>query len=116
MSENFRKSNRISSADEIRIIQKKGVSFNFFPFRAYRLKNNLKHPRMAVAITKKAGNAVVRVRARRHIREFFRKNKDLLGFFDYYFFSSLPLASYKKSDWKKFGVQWMGVATRSAGV
>ena len=46
----------------------------------FALPNGLAHARLGVAATRKLGNAVVRNRAKRLIREVFRRNKPAPGF------------------------------------
>ena len=50
----------------------------------YSLKNNLKVNRMGITVNKKTGNAVLRNRAKRVIREAFRHiEKDLIEGYDF---------------------------------
>lgn len=42
------------------------------------LARNKSHPRLGLTVSKKVGNAVVRNRVKRRIREYFRKNKRLI--------------------------------------
>ncbi|EKD41238.1 MAG: ribonuclease P [uncultured bacterium] len=96
---------RIRSNDEIRLIRSSGERIKVYPFIIYRLKNNLHFARLAIAITRKAGNSVVRNRFKRLLRETFRLNKPLFGNFDYYFFSATPLSKISKVQQKLFGNQ-----------
>ncbi len=46
--------------------------------RLYFCENNLKYSRLGISIKKSFGKAVIRNRAKRHIREFFRTTKHKL--------------------------------------
>ncbi len=78
-SQKFTKSARIlSSADYRRITGpgRKSVSSHFLLF--VLLGVDVKEPRLGMTVSKKVGNAVVRNRIKRTIREFFRKNRSRL--------------------------------------
>lgn len=46
-------------------------------------RNELKHPRLGITVSKKVGNAVCRNRIKRFVREFFRHNQELFFSADY---------------------------------
>lgn len=95
------KQDRLSSTDEIRAIRLKGKRHYVDPIVVFRYPNELKTPRIAVTITRKAGKSVVRNQAKRKIRELFRRNKDIMGSYDYVFFASKGLAPLSADDWKR---------------
>ena len=45
----------------------------------FALRNELGAPRLGIAATQKIGNAVIRNRAKRRVRELFRSHKPLTG-------------------------------------
>ncbi|MBI2339235.1 MAG: ribonuclease P protein component [Deltaproteobacteria bacterium] len=97
--ERFTRSERINDGRLIRRIRNRGESFKGGGIRLFRLQNDFGRPRLALVFTRRFGPSVVRNRARRLIREFFRKNKGSLGCWDYLFFSDRPLPSFSKTDW-----------------
>ena len=44
----------------------------------FALPNEIGYPRLGITVTRKVGNAVVRNRIKRAVRELFRRNRDLL--------------------------------------
>lgn len=95
---NFTKKERISSNDEIGLICKEGKRYRAPPFIVFRRPNQWNYPRIAIAITKKGGNSVLRNKAKRKLREFFRLNKKPLGSYDYFFYSSFDV-DLQKEKW-----------------
>jgi ribonuclease P protein component len=57
-----------------------GVKVHGRVFTLFRLPNGLEHGRLGIAATRKLGGAVVRNRAKRLVREVFRRNKLAPGF------------------------------------
>lgn len=51
----------------------------------YFAPNNLDHPRLGIAVSKKLGNAVSRNKAKRILREYFRHNVAVFGDYDLVF-------------------------------
>ena len=100
MSEKFKKSERISRSLEIRKIRARGERFSVLQFQISRVPNDA-GPRLAIAITRKAGHSVVRNRVKRKLRELFRKNKETFGSFDYFFFINRSVAPLLEEDWIK---------------
>ena len=75
MSETFPKSNRILKRDEFRYVYNHGLKLQYKYFTAFVLSNKTEAARIGITATKKFGNSVERNRARRLVREAFRKNK-----------------------------------------
>jgi ribonuclease P protein component len=75
MNESFPKSNRILRRSEFRHVYEKGRKFRASFFNAFVMENGSGEPRLGITTTRKMGNAVTRNRARRLLREVFRKNK-----------------------------------------
>jgi ribonuclease P protein component len=73
----FPKKERIRRRAEFLRIFRQGTKFRTAHFRISSLPNGRTHPRLGIAVGKKAGSAVVRNRLKRRIREFYRQNKGL---------------------------------------
>ena len=100
MSEKFQKKYRISRSLEIRKIRAHGERFTVRSFQITRLKSE-KGPRLVIAITRRAGGSVARNRVKRKLRDLFRKNKDLLGSYDYFFFINRPVGPLDEPAWQE---------------
>ncbi len=77
-SERFRKSLRLRFRHEFLRVQDRGVRVLADPLLALALKNSLGVTRLGITISSKVGNAVVRNRIRRWLRELFRKRRTSL--------------------------------------
>ncbi|MEW6130684.1 MAG: ribonuclease P protein component [Acidobacteriota bacterium] len=77
MSEHFPKSHRILRRAEFRQVYQQGRRFQAKFFTAFVIDNQGNQTRLGITTTRKMGNAVRRNRARRLLREVFRKNKQL---------------------------------------
>ena len=77
-SEKFPKSDRILKRDRFREVYDTGRKIQATYFTAFVLPNQSKKPRIGITATRKFGNSVERNRARRRVRESFRKNKWLV--------------------------------------
>ena len=77
-SENFPKANRVLKRGTFRQVYEKGRKIHTKHFTAFVLENADGQPRLGITATKKMGNSVERNRARRLVREVFRKNKRLV--------------------------------------
>jgi len=73
--ETFPKSNRILHRAELREVYTKGRKVQAKFFTAFVMDNSLGRTRLGITATRKMGKAVKRNRARRLVREVFRKNK-----------------------------------------
>ena len=71
----FPKTDRILKRDLFRRVYEQGRKLQFRYFTAFILAKQDNGPRIGVTATRKIGNAVQRNRARRLVREAFRKNK-----------------------------------------
>lgn len=78
VSENFPKSSRLLKRDEFRRVYDEGRKVQARYFTAFVLTNSHEQPRIGITVTRKAGKSVRRNRARRLVREVFRKNKLLV--------------------------------------
>ncbi|PYT08175.1 MAG: ribonuclease P protein component [Acidobacteria bacterium] len=78
VSEKFPKTNRILKRDVFRRVYEKGRKIHFRYFTAFVLATRAGTARIGITATRKIGNSVERNRARRLIREAFRKNKWLV--------------------------------------
>ena len=75
VSEKFPKTDRILKRDLFRRVYEQGRKVQFRYFTAFVLAKQEQGVRIGVTATRKIGNSVERNRARRLIREAFRKNK-----------------------------------------
>jgi ribonuclease P protein component len=73
--EQFPKSERILKRDEYRHAYDQGRKYKAKYFTAFVLPNKLERARLGITATRKVGKSYKRNRARRLIREVFRKNK-----------------------------------------
>lgn len=78
VSEKFPKTDRILKRDVFRRVYEKGRKLQFGHFTAFVLAKNAGKARVGITATRKIGNSVERNRARRLVREAFRKNKWLV--------------------------------------
>ncbi len=78
MGESYSPRERIRKKKDFSYLYRKGRATRGKYFNLICLPNSLSYSRMAVVASKKIGNAVQRNRARRRIRELFRRNKELL--------------------------------------
>ena len=77
-SEKFPKTDRILKRDTFRRVYEEGRKIHFSYFTAFVLTKQTPRPRIGITTTRKMGNSVERNRARRLVREAFRKNKWLV--------------------------------------
>lgn len=77
-SEKFPKTDRILKRDVFRRVYEQGRKLQARYFTAFVLPNLGERSRLGITTTRKIGNSVERNRARRLVREAFRKNKWLV--------------------------------------
>jgi ribonuclease P protein component len=77
-SEKFPKTDRILKRDVFRRVYEQGRKIQSRYFTAFVLTKQTPRPRIGITATRKMGNSVERNRARRLVREAFRKNKWLV--------------------------------------
>jgi ribonuclease P protein component len=77
-SQKFPKTNRILKRGIFRRVYEEGRKIQARHFTAFVLQNSGEQPRIGITATRKMGNSVERNRARRLVREVFRKNKWLV--------------------------------------
>jgi len=80
MAESLSPRERIRKKKDFLILYKKGYRYKSKYFNLIGLSNALTYSRAGVVASRKVGNAVARNRAKRWIRELFRRNKDLLAY------------------------------------
>ncbi|HWC78189.1 MAG TPA: ribonuclease P protein component [Blastocatellia bacterium] len=74
-SEQFPKKNRILKRDRFRHVYEQGRKIHTKYFTAFVLKGSDHDARVGITVTRKVGDSVQRNRARRLVREAFRRNK-----------------------------------------
>ena len=77
-AEAFPKTLRLRSRAEFLKVQSKGQKVSAEPLLGLYLANGLQVTRLGLTVSSKVGNAVVRARIRRYLRECFRKKKSSL--------------------------------------
>ena len=74
-SAKFSKADRILARDRFRRVYDGGRKVQCEYFTAFVMENEIGRPRLGITATRKIGNSVERNRARRLVREAFRRNK-----------------------------------------
>jgi ribonuclease P protein component len=75
----FTRSERVRRRAEYQQVYDRGVKVHGRTFTLFRFTNGLQVGRLGIAATRKLGGAVVRNRAKRMVREVFRRNKPAPG-------------------------------------
>lgn len=77
-SERFPKAARLRKRPEFLTVQNRGEKFQAGPFFTVLALGTPdgREKRLGITVSSKVGNAVTRVRIRRHVREFYRRNRD----------------------------------------
>jgi ribonuclease P protein component len=78
MAESLAPRERIRKKKDFLVLYRKGYRYKSKYFNLIGLSNDLAFSRVGVVASRKVGNAIVRNRAKRWMRELFRRNKDLL--------------------------------------
>jgi ribonuclease P protein component len=73
--ERFRPRDRIRKRSEYQVIYDKGRRIPSGSFVLFVMKNGVGHARLGITVTKRIGGAVQRNRAKRLLREIFRRHK-----------------------------------------
>lgn len=76
----FDRSEHVRRRAEFQQIYDRGIKVHGRTFTLFRFPNGLQFGRLGIAATRKLGGAVVRNRAKRLVREVFRRNKLAPGF------------------------------------
>jgi ribonuclease P protein component len=77
MAESLAPRERIRKKKEFSVLYKKGCRYKSKYFSLIGLSNALTYSRVGVVASRKVGDAVARNKAKRWMRELFRRNKDL---------------------------------------
>ena len=76
--ERFPQSIRLRKRKDFLRVQDQGIKVSVAPLLALALKNSLNVTRLGITVSSKVGNAVLRNRIRRRLREIFRKRRHWL--------------------------------------
>jgi ribonuclease P protein component len=79
MSESLPLRERIRKKKDFIILYRKGNRYRAKYFNLIYLSNTLAYSRVGVVASRKVGNAVTRNKAKRWMRELYRRNKDLFA-------------------------------------
>ncbi len=98
--ERFRPQDRIRKRSEYQTIYDRGERIPSAHFVLFVMRNGTGRPRLGITVTRRVGGAVQRNRAKRLIREIFRKHKTELMNVDIVVNgrSGLPAADYRRLE------------------
>lgn len=95
----FDKKSRILKRDDFLRIGQKGRRLRTKYFTVLYIENDIGNKRCGLTVSKKIGNAVIRNRVKRRLREFFRLNRDnLKSSTDYIFIARKGSSQIKYSE------------------
>ena len=78
-SQTFQAADRVLRSADFERIYRDGKRLSGPSFAVFILPNGLERSRLGLTVTRKLGNAVVRNRSKRIVREIFRKNRQAFG-------------------------------------
>jgi ribonuclease P protein component len=105
----FLKEDRLRKRSEFLLLSKKGHKFYAPDFLLIRHDHDGNSSRIGITVSRKVGNAVVRNRVKRYIREFFRTNRALFLNADY---SVIARSGAANIDYAKVCKELSDVLTR----
>jgi ribonuclease P protein component len=76
----FTKKDRLRKRKEFLDLSKTGNTVHVSQFLAVFASNSYDRTRLGITVSRKVGNSVVRNRIKRHVREYFRKNRHTFQF------------------------------------
>ena len=103
----FRKKQHLISNDQFRAVLSRKCPAQNGLARLYIAENSCEHPRIGISVSKTCGNAVIRNRIKRLIRQAFRINQhDIPQEYDYLLIFSLKMSKKSKNDYAKKVSAW----------
>jgi ribonuclease P protein component len=96
----FRPHDRIRKRSEYQVVYDRGQRIPSTTFVLFVLRNGCGRPRLGITVTRRVGGAVQRNRAKRLVREIFRRHKQELADVDIVVNgrSGLPVADYARLE------------------
>jgi len=100
VSQSFRPQDRIRKRSEYKAIYDRGQRVPSTSFILFVTRNDLGRPRLGITVTRRLGGAVQRNRAKRLVREIFRRHKTELQNVDIVVNgrTGLPAAEYRRLE------------------
>jgi len=83
MNQSYLKTERLRKSQDYKRVAKMGCKYTTPHFVILVQKNTLNKPRLGLTVSRRVGNAVIRNTLKRHLKEYFRKNKNFLKNNDY---------------------------------
>ena len=95
----FRKDQRLRTNEQFKSVLDHNCCVRNSDLLLFTAENDCKYPRLGVSVSKSCGNAVVRNRVKRLIRESFRQNQhEIAQSYDYLVIAAKPKGKKKKNS------------------
>ncbi|MEM7165922.1 MAG: ribonuclease P protein component [Planctomycetota bacterium] len=111
IGERFPRSSRICKSQDFERVFKQGRRARSSHMHVVAAPNDLDIARLGLAVSRRVGNAVVRNRVKRRIREIFRRNRAALPVAD---LVVIPFASFAQLDFAAMRTELLRLAERAA--
>lgn len=101
MRNTYQKNDRLRISKDYSELRRMGCKYTTPHFVLFIKINVLKRPRIGITVSRKVGNAVVRNRIKRYIKEFFRNNKNVFNNSDYSIIARYNTGTLRSTDINK---------------